>query len=173
MAMTMHDSLKDPANQTRVGIPGRSGPLRGDNTVRGAMADIKEQVRHILDTGSLEIAASYFEGEDPRIPHPLNQYKVNEAALKVTYNVIATELNTGKGVLRTPKENDECDVQVVCHGRSPDPSVAKTRALRLKFNKGTWRVIGIQYILRSVVPPFKGEDVEITKDEFVRGENPP
>ena len=124
-----------------------------------------------MDTGSLYVAASYFEGEDTSTPHPLNHYKVNEAEMKVTYNVLATELNAAKGVLTTPKQDDECDVQVVCHGRSPNLSAAKTRALRLRFEKGSWKVIAIQYIVRGVVAPFQSEDVPITKDEFDREQN--
>jgi hypothetical protein len=64
-----------------------------DNGVQ--TTDTKKTLKDSFQQGARNIAASYFEGEDPNLPHPCNEYRVNEDALTATFNLVLTENPAG------------------------------------------------------------------------------
>lgn len=116
----------------------------------------KHTLRAITKNNLDVVSASYFEGADPAIKHPLNEYAVNEGGMKVSFRSGTKSY--------TNEEAQEYKVDVHCHGCEAltDPY----RTIELKYHEGRWKARGIGPLNQIVVPPFSKTGGDDDDDYF-------
>lgn len=110
-------------------------------------------------------SASYFEGADPAIKHPLNDYAVNEEAMKVSFRSGSRPYEN--------EEGKEYKVEVLSHGC--EALVDPYRSIELKYHEGRWKARGIGPLNQAVILPFEkagtggGRTFVETRERTLRG----
>jgi len=125
---------------------------------KGDELKIRKHTLRAITKNNLDIcSASYFEGADPAIKHPLNDYAVNEEAMKVSFRSGSRPYEN--------EEGKEYKVEVLSHGC--EALVDPYRSIELKYHEGRWKARGIGPLNQAVILPFEKAGAD-NDDDFIR-----